>query len=161
MSALDNIVFSKKKFSDILEEIYDNQKKKEKQISALISELKPLINDIGDATLIVPLIKEYMEIGVKNDEQLIKMSTIIQRILNSSSVDASDYGISEEEKAQLLTEIQKIKTTTTSTKIAFLIYSNLLVRLTNISSTNTDYVCVSGNTSFKSVNDKILYYGDR
>ena len=110
MSALDNIVFSKKKFSDILEEIYDNQKKKEKQISALISELKPLINDIGDATLIVPLIKEYMEIGVKNDEQLIKMSTIIQRILNSSSVDTSDYGISEEEKAQLLTEIQKIHT---------------------------------------------------
>ena len=110
MSALDNIVFSKKKFSDILEEIYDNQKKKEKQISALISELKPLINDIGDATLIVPLIKEYMEIGVKNDEQLIKMSTIIQRILNSSSVDDSDYGISEEEKAQLLTEIQKIHT---------------------------------------------------
>jgi len=110
MNALDNIVFSKKKFSDILEEIYDNQKKKEKQISALISELKPLINDIGDATLIVPLIKEYMEIGVKNDEQLIKMSTIIQRILNSSSVDASDYGISEEEKAQLLTEIQKIHT---------------------------------------------------
>jgi hypothetical protein len=110
MSALDNIVFNKKKFSDILEEIYDNQKKKDKQISALISELKPLISDIGDATLIVPLIKEYMEIGVKNDEQLIKMSTIIQRILNSSSVDASDYGISEEEKNQLLTEIQKIHT---------------------------------------------------
>ena len=34
MSALDNIVFNKKKFSDILEEIYDNQKKKDKQISA-------------------------------------------------------------------------------------------------------------------------------
>jgi hypothetical protein len=39
----------------------------------------------------------------------------------------------------------------------FIIYNNLLLRLTNISSTNTDYVCVSGNTSFQSVNDKILY----
>jgi hypothetical protein len=107
MNSLDNVVFGKKKFSDILEEIYDNQKKKDKQISALISELKPLINDIGDATLIVPLIKEYMEISVKNDEQLIKMATIIQRALNNISDDGG-YGISEEEKAQLLAEIDKI-----------------------------------------------------
>jgi len=107
MSSLDNVIFGKKKFSDILEEIYDNQKKKDKQISALISELKPLINDIGDATLIVPLIKEYMEISVKNDEQLIKMATIIQRALNNTS-DEGGFGISDEEKAQLLAEIDKI-----------------------------------------------------
>jgi hypothetical protein len=81
MSNLESNVFGKKKFSDILKEIYDNQKKKEQQITALIGELKPLINDIGDATLIVPLIKEYMELGIKNDEQLIKMATIIQRAL--------------------------------------------------------------------------------
>ena len=68
MGQLDSIVFGEKRFSDILEEIYNNQKKKEAQVTALISELKPLINEIGDATLIVPLIKEYMEIGVKNDE---------------------------------------------------------------------------------------------
>jgi hypothetical protein len=77
MSNLESVVFGNKKFSDILSEIYDNQKKKEKQISTLIGELKPLINDIGDATLIVPLIKEYLEISVKNDEQLIKMATIV------------------------------------------------------------------------------------
>jgi len=107
MGSLDNIVFKQKKFSDILSEIYDNQKKKEKQISGLISELKPLINDIGDATLIVPLIKEYMEIGVRNDEQLIKMSTIIQRALNNSSSEDS-YGITEDEKAQLMEELDKL-----------------------------------------------------
>ena len=73
MSQLDSIVFGKKKFSDIIQEIYDNQNEKKRQVTALISELKPLISDIGDATLVVPLIKEYMEIGVKNDEQLIKM----------------------------------------------------------------------------------------
>jgi len=56
MSNLDKKIFGKKKFSDILSEIYENQKRKESQISALIQELKPLINDIGDATLIVPLI---------------------------------------------------------------------------------------------------------
>ena len=81
MGQLDSIVFGNKKFSDILNEIYDNQTQKKKQISALISELKPLVNEIGDATLIVPLIKEYLEISVKNDEQLIKMATIVQRAL--------------------------------------------------------------------------------
>jgi len=102
MSNLESNVWGKKKFSDILKEIYDNQKKKELQISALIGELKPLINDIGDATLIVPLIKEYMEIGVKNDEQLIKMATIVQRALQvQSQNNSNELAFSEEEKAQL------------------------------------------------------------
>ena len=100
--SLDAVIFKKKKFSDILEEIYENQKKKESQISALIGELKPLINDIGDATLVVPLIKEYMEIGVKNDEQLIKMATIVQRALQvQAQTGANDLSFSDEEKAQL------------------------------------------------------------
>lgn len=107
MGSLDSVVFGKKKFSNILEEIYNNQKKKEKQISGLISELKPLINDIGDATLIVPLIKEYMDIGVRNDEQLIKMATIVQRALNNSSSEDS-MGITEEEKAELMAELDKL-----------------------------------------------------
>ena len=100
--SLDERIFGKKKFSDILEEIYNNQKKKESQISALISELKPLINDIGDATLVVPLIKEYMEIGIKNDEQLIKMATIVQRALQVQAQNqSSELSFSEEEKTQL------------------------------------------------------------
>ena len=107
MGSLDNIVFKKKKFSDILSEIYDNQKKKETQITGLISELKPLINDIGDATLIVPLIKEYMEIGVRNDEQLIKMATIVQRALNNSSGEDA-LGITDEEKQELMEELDKL-----------------------------------------------------
>jgi len=109
MGNLDNIIFKKKKFSDILREIYENQKKKETQISGLISELKPLVKDIGDATLIVPLIKEYMEIGVRNDEQLIKMATIVQRALNNSSGEEA-LGITEEEKQQLMEELDKLNT---------------------------------------------------
>ena len=107
MGALDNIVFGKKKFSDILSEIYDNQTEKKQQISGLISELKPLISDIGDATLIVPLIKEYLEIGVRNDEQLIKMATIVQRVVNNSNNEDS-LGISEAEKEELLAELNKL-----------------------------------------------------
>ena len=107
----EKTIFGTKKFSDLLEEIYNNQKRREAQVTALISELKPMVSDIGDATLIVPLIKEYMEIGVKNDEQLIKMSTIIQRTLNNSGGEES-LGITEEEKQQLLEEIEKISPNT-------------------------------------------------
>jgi predicted ATP-grasp superfamily ATP-dependent carboligase len=107
MSNFDQEIFTGKTYSKLLEEIYNNQKKKETQITALIAELKPLINDIGDATLIVPLIKEYMELGIKNDDALIKMATIIQRSLQKSTSEDS-FGITDDEKEQLLTEINKI-----------------------------------------------------
>ena len=109
MSQFDKIIFGKKKFSNILEEIYDNQKKKDKQINALINELKPMIEEIGDATLLVPLIKEYLEMGIKNDDLLIKMAALAQRAMNGESTDAG-LGISDEEKQQLLDEISKFKT---------------------------------------------------
>ena len=85
MSQLESIVFGDKKFSDILEEIYNNQKKKSEQVTALISELKPLVQEIGDATLIVPLIKEYNEDG--------------------------GLGITDDEKDALLAEMEKIQST--------------------------------------------------
>jgi len=108
MSQFDNIVFGKKKFSDILEEIYTNQQKKDKQVSALINELKPLISDIGDATLVVPLIKEYMEISVKNDDLLIKMAALAQRAMQTQAADGS-LTISDEEKEQLLAAMNDLK----------------------------------------------------
>jgi esterase/lipase len=108
MSQFDNVIFGKKKFSDVLEEIYNNQQKKDKQVTALINELKPLISDIGDATLVVPLIKEYMEISVKNDDILIKMAALAQRAISTISNDGS-LTISDEEKDQLLSAMNELK----------------------------------------------------
>ena len=108
MSQFDNIIFKNKKFSDVLEEIYNNQKKKDQQVTALISELKPLISDIGDATLVVPLIKEYMEISVKNDDILIKMAALAQRAMATVSADGS-LTISDEEKDQLIAAMNELK----------------------------------------------------
>ena len=105
----DQVIFKKKKFSDILEEIYKDTKVKEKQVNQLIAELKPLIQDTGDATLVVPLIKEYLEIGVKNSDNLIKMAAICQRLM-AKQVEVSDGNlISEEEKAALLSAIDDIE----------------------------------------------------
>ena len=108
MSQFDNVIFGKKKFSEVLEEIYNNQQKKDKQVTALINELKPLISDIGDATLVVPLIKEYMEISVKNDDILIKMAALAQRAMATVTSDGS-LTISDEEKDQLLAAMNELK----------------------------------------------------
>lgn len=111
MDNLEHNIFGVKKFKDLFSEIYDNQKKKANQISTLINELKPMITSIGDATLLVPLIKEYLEIGVKNDEQLIKMATILQRcIAVNNTINSGDgFSISDEEKNQLLNDINKLQ----------------------------------------------------
>ena len=85
MDSLDQILFDDKSFGDLLKEIHGNQKKKAKQLASLIAELRPLVQSLGDATVVVPLIKEYMEISVKNDDQLIKMAAIVQRLSTSTS----------------------------------------------------------------------------
>lgn len=102
-------IFSNKKFSDLLKDIYDNSRKKDRQINLLISELKPLVKSTNDAAMVVPLIKEYLEVGVKNDEHLVKLAAIVQRMaVNSSSGGDSDYIISDEEKKQLLEALNDI-----------------------------------------------------
>ena len=78
--SIDKEIFKGKTLSDLFGEIYDNSKETKAQVKGLIGELKPLIENIGDATLLVPMIKEYMEIGVKNDEHLIKLAQVIQRL---------------------------------------------------------------------------------
>ena len=88
--SLDKEIFKGKTLSDLFGEIYDNSKETKGQVKGLIGELKPLIENIGDATLIVPMIKEYMEIGVKNDEHLIKLATVIQRIETAAAKGDTD-----------------------------------------------------------------------
>ena len=101
MDPLNQIIFDDKSFSDLLKEIHKNQSKKSKQLASLIAELRPLITNLGDATVVVPLIKEYMEISVKNDDQLIKMAAIVQR-LSTGTANSGDGGLlTEEEMAQL------------------------------------------------------------
>ena len=110
--SLDKEIFKGKTLSDLFGEIYDNSKETKGQVKALIGELKPLIENIGDATLIVPMIKEYMEIGVKNDEHLIKLATVIQRIETAQAkgetdqFDFSDLQDLLEEQEQIEKELE-------------------------------------------------------
>lgn len=112
-------LFEGKNLSDLFKEIYDNSVAKKQQIKDLIGSLAPLIEGIGDATLLVPLIKEYLEIGVKNDEQLIKLAQIVQRldsgkkqgnpmddIWSSFSSALQDDAINEKQLEQVTEEVK-------------------------------------------------------
>jgi hypothetical protein len=105
-------IFKGKKFSDLMKDIYSNSSKKDRQINMLIGELRPLIKNIGDATVIVPLIKEYIEVGVKNDEHLVKLAAVVQRLVSTNNRVQADTGnswiLSEEEKKQLLGELDNL-----------------------------------------------------
>lgn len=105
--ALDTVIFGKKTVSDVLKEVYDNSRSKEKQINALIGELKPLVENIGDASLVVPMIKEYLEVGVKNDEHLIKMLAIVQRMEGSGKSTEADF-FNPEELAKLMEQSEEL-----------------------------------------------------
>ena len=105
-----NEVFDGKSFSSLLEDIYKNSRKKELQINSLISELKPLIQNIGDATIIVPLIKEYLDVAVKNDDALVRMAAIVQRAMaRNDSGDLDALLLTEDEKKQLMETMTEVK----------------------------------------------------
>ena len=104
---LDTEIFGSKKFSDLLKDIYENQKKKDRQINLLIADLKPLITNISDAAILVPVIKDYMEVSVKNDEHLVKLAAVIQRMVSNKSEEGNSF-LTDEEKDALLKEIKSI-----------------------------------------------------
>ena len=111
MDSLNQILFDDKSFSDLLKEIHGNQRKKSKQLAQLIAELRPLVQSLGDATVVVPLIKEYMEISVKNDDQLIKMAAIVQRLSTGASQSGDSGLLTAEEMDQLMDVAEEIAKT--------------------------------------------------
>jgi hypothetical protein len=106
--SFDQELFGNKKFSDLLKDIYDNQKKKERQLNLLIADLKPLITNISDAGMLVPSIKDLMEVSVKNDEHLVKLAAVIQRATSNKQEETSSF-LTDEEKETLLKGIQEIQ----------------------------------------------------
>lgn len=104
----DQELFGNKKFSDLLKDIYDNQKKKDRQINLLIADLKPMLNNISDAAILVPAIKDFMEVSVKNDEHLVKLAAVIQRAISNKTEESNSF-LTDEEKEELMKSIQEIQ----------------------------------------------------
>ena len=106
----DSELFKGKSFSDIMSDIYSNQKKKDRQIKLLIAQLEPMVKNLNDAAVVVPLIKEYLDISVRNDDALIKLAAIVQRMMkDSNSGEAGGLILSDEEKRQLMEAIDEVE----------------------------------------------------
>jgi hypothetical protein len=106
--ATDYEVFEGKSLSDVFKDIYDNTDKNRKQLDVLTKELVSFIKDGDTAIQIVPMLKEYLEINVKNDDQLVKIAAIVQRLLAAEAKGGSEeaFGLSENEKEQLMKAVE-------------------------------------------------------
>ena len=107
--ANDYEIFEGKTLSDVFKDIYDNSKTNKQQLEVLMKEVVGFIKDGDTAVQIVPMLKEYLEINVKNDEQLVKLATIVQRITAAEkrvSDSGEEFGLSDAEKEQLMNAIE-------------------------------------------------------
>jgi len=108
---LDFELYKGKKYSSVLKDIVINSDDKRNQIDILISDLRSMIKTANDAIVIVPLIKDYLDVGVRNDEQLVKLAAIVQRLISSNAQpgeNQSGFALSDEERKQLMEEAEKI-----------------------------------------------------
>lgn len=106
-------IFKGKSFSGLCKDIVRNSENKKGQIQIIISELRGLIKTVNDAVIIVPLIKEYFDVGIKNDEQIVKLAAIVQKLMNkaSSNGDGGDYVLTAEERENLLKQVEEVANT--------------------------------------------------
>jgi hypothetical protein len=94
-----NEIFEGKTFQDLTKDIYENSQKKKLQIDLLIQEIHGFITTIDDVVMVAPIIKEYMDVSIKNDEHLVKLAGVLQRIISKSQ--------GESDESMLLTEAEK------------------------------------------------------
>jgi len=104
-------IFGDKNFSDLSQEIYENSKLKKTQIELLVQEVHGYIQGIEDIAIVGPVLKELLDVGVKNDDNLLKLASVIQRIMSKHQIDDSDVGLlSEDEKEELMNSLEDAAT---------------------------------------------------
>lgn len=101
-------IYEGKTFGNLCQDIVKNSEEKKQQIDILITDLREMIKTINDATMVVPLLKEYYDVSVRNDEQLIKLAAIVQRMISGKAGSDGEGGmlLSDEEKKQLMSSIE-------------------------------------------------------
>ena len=103
----DKEIFEGKTFQDLTKDIYENTTKRKTQIDLLISEIHGFITTIDDVVLVAPIIKEYMDTAVRNDEHLVKLAGVLQRIISKSQGDSDESMLlSDSEKEELMSTLQ-------------------------------------------------------
>jgi|TARA_B100001094_G_C17695140_1_gene559907 hypothetical protein len=103
----DYEIFKGKSLSSLFQDIYENQNYNRKQLDVLTKNITAMVKDGDTALQIVPMIKEYLEINVRNDELLVKLANIVQKIISSENKGEaeSEFGLSELEKQDIMNTI--------------------------------------------------------
>ena len=100
-------IFGDKNFSDLSQEIYENSKLKKTQIELLVQEVHGYIQGIEDIAVVGPILKELLDVGVKNDDNLLKLATVFQRIMAKAGNNDDDIALlSDDEKQQLMDSLE-------------------------------------------------------
>lgn len=100
-------LFKGKDLSDVFKDIYDNQQSRKRNISQLIQEIRHSIRGVGDWAVMGPIVKDLIDTSVKNDDSLIKLATIVQRMISATTNDEGEVGmLTDKEKEQLLEEVE-------------------------------------------------------
>lgn len=103
-------LFPGKNLSGLFEDIYNNQVRKKRHISDVIQEMRNMVRHAGDLAVVGPIVKDLIETSVKNDETLVKLATIAQRLVIAESKSEGEEGfLTKEERERLLSEIDEIE----------------------------------------------------
>ena len=104
---MEYVIFDDKTLSDVFKDIYKNTESKREQINTFVTKLVRQIRTPEDAAVISPIIKDFMEVNVKNDEHIVRIAQIAQRAIAIGTKAASSTELlTEEEKQQLLSNIK-------------------------------------------------------
>jgi hypothetical protein len=104
----DYKVYENTSLSDIFKKIDENSQQNKIQITTTIQELMTYIKDSSSAMQLFPMIAEYMEANIRNDELLVKLAAVVQRVQQAEAkAIESDFGLSESEKEQLLSKVEQ------------------------------------------------------
>ena len=108
--ANDYEIFEGKSLSGLFKDIYKNTERNKTQLEVLMKEVTSFIKDGDTAVQIIPMLKEYLEINVKNDDQLVKMAGIVQRMIASENKGGAEeeFGLSDAEKEQLMNAVNDV-----------------------------------------------------
>jgi hypothetical protein len=116
MANFDDVtLFGNTSLSDLFKQIHRNNKDTDKQINEFIDILKPIAtSNAGSAVMLMPTVKDLIDVNVRNNDQLIKMAGIAQRAATSNAnnsmelIDMNEINALLEEQKAVQEQGQKL-----------------------------------------------------
>ncbi len=109
---IERKMFGNTSLADLLSQIHTNTRIKNRTIESRIQEMSKLTSTVNDLVIVAPIIREYLDIAVKNDQHLIKLAEVVHKFMvaenkttNPTDADLPAWELSDDEKQQLIEEM--------------------------------------------------------